>query len=607
MLKYSSDDERTIPRRPGGSGRLRIEEVGGCLFASVGGADPFARAQARQLQPEEDRVALVIPQIGSAILPELTHGLREWVPVKWDSVRLVSSGAARTDHAGPAPAQQLADQLGVEVLAPDGDVVSVPGGSLFVLTPPERPASGRGAWWRFRPGRDPQQLGRRGPEPQWERQLAGVVESRLSLGPLILEEVPCGLWVRRAGTLDHRELVFGIPTDPSSVALVVSRPGDPPLLAADIRHLIESMPAALYEHLVLIPYGDHPLADARLGAAGSAAANQTLRVRTGLPLEIVDGGRHVVAVGDDGSATWRPFALEIAWRPYGGARVHTWISPAPQLLPIGAAQLALNDRWLVEVVETGLWIHEMDRVAGAATVRDLPLDSQYCTVVVGVLDEEQDQPPWRAIARMLSRLPADARCRLRVAVAEEAGVRMIRAAAKLQARIAGGPSWLLDDSGQLVPQTHRSDRSMDRDDVEPEPFVDEETSDVKSLLTFIDEIRRTRSWDEHESDMDSDMDDVAKSDPLPALPPPPEDVDWDAWPIPENNDRILSIVGRHAVDGSTLEQPVVPAPDQVVRGGDIVETKLGAPEAMAHLPYTSAPLGRHSAGARSRWRDEVPL
>src|SRR5205814_10026866 len=128
---------------------------------------------------------------------------------------------------------------------------------------------------------------------------------------------------------DAGDLAFAIPVSETNISLVVSRAGGPPVRQESVWRLIEAVPPELYDRLVVVPYGDRPVEDARLGAVVSLAANRTLRVRTGMPL-LLDafGGGEVVAVGADGEPTWRPFALEMAWRPHAGARVLRCVRPS---------------------------------------------------------------------------------------------------------------------------------------------------------------------------------------------------------------------------------------------------------------------------------------
>ncbi|WP_238019661.1 hypothetical protein KZZ52_15275 [Dactylosporangium sp. AC04546] len=591
----STSSSIAAPDRPA---RLHVDEVGHCLVAAVRGGDRAdARAVAKRVPAEEDRIAVVMSRLTSALVPALLQQLRPWVPIRWDSVRLVAAGASHRD--GRPPAQELADGLGVEVIAADGDLLCLPDGSLFVAASnghgrPEadhRPA-GRGSWWRFRPGREPQQLGRRFPEPEWERHLDQIPPSQLGPGGgVVVEDVPCGLWLHRPGPVDPDDLIFAVPMHHADAALVVSRPGERPLAAAEVRQLVAALPTALRERLVLAPYGDRPVADGRLGEIGSEAANQTLRVRTGLPLQLFGEGRHVVAVRRDGVPGWRPFAVELAWRPYGGARVHKWTTPGDNLLPLGPAQLALNDRWMVEVVEAGLWIHTIDRVDGATAVRELPLDADYCTVVVGGPDAPQDRPPWRAVVRLLRSLPVDARSSLRIAVADDAGARMVRAAAKVQERLTDGQIWLLRTTGRergLVPfsELPEAGEAVEPDDGDPFPGAPADR-DLAGLLSFVEALRRTPSWDEPDGPSSG-----GAPPPRPNLRPVPAEQRW--WWAEEHPPPAGS------------RPPGVPAGDVAIAVPDDIarSARPGSDEAAARprdRPSGSAADTR-TERARSRWR-----
>jgi hypothetical protein len=454
-----TSDGYGYPARYAPARRLRVDQVGACLLASAGGALGAATTMARALPAEDGRMAVVMSHGDAALMPELAEQLQEWLPLGWDSVRLVAAYAATPDGDDPPAAQELSDMLGVEVLAPDGPLLAVPGGSLFVLGP--RNPGDRGAWWRFRPGRPAESTGRRFPRPEWEPDLSAFNDP--GVAGVIVEEIPAGLWMHWPGEARPTDLAFALPVNDANMALVVSRAGDPPLRTNDLRRVVQALPDRLYDRLTVVPYGDEPVAESRLGPVVSLAANRTLRVRTGMPLYISGRGSQVVAVGPDGVPTWRPFAREVAWRPHGGSRILSWAPPAEQLLPAGHAQLLLNERWLVEVIESGLWVREVNRVEGAAVVRQLALDSGYCTVVVGVEDEGPVHPPWRTIVRMLRRLPLETRLRLRLVVHYAAGPRVARAAARACNRVVeDGPVCILMPNGDVLWRQSRPRRLHSR-------------------------------------------------------------------------------------------------------------------------------------------------
>ncbi len=449
MAPPASDGLRR--QEPAGSagtepGRLHVDEVGRCLLVSAGRSSRRGSMVARALPAEDGRITVLVPDAVGVPVPELVERLWRWVPGAWESVRLVMANAAFPVGGDRPLAQQLSDMLGVEVIAPTGRVLAVPDGSLFVVG--DGRETGHGVWSRFRPGRPAEPAGRRFPVPEWEPDLAGFVDP--GIAGVDVEEVPAGLWVRRAGRASSNDLGFAVPVHPDTMALLVSRAGDPPLRNADIRSLLQALPVALWDWLTVVPYGDEPIAGARLGAVVSVATNRVVPVRTGLPLCRPGGGIQVVAIGRDGEPTWSPFAHTMAWRPHSGSRLLSWSAPAGHLMPVGPGHLQLNERWLVEVIEAGLWLREIDRCDGPSVVRQLPVRSRYCTVVVGGF-AAGPRPPWRALAKLVQRLPGAARSRLRLAVPEVAGERLVRAATRFcRRKLRGRPVYLLTADGELV-------------------------------------------------------------------------------------------------------------------------------------------------------------
>ncbi|MBO4209041.1 hypothetical protein [Micromonospora echinofusca] len=502
-------------QRIGEMPRLRVDEVGDALLVSVNGVHPATAAVARALPTEAGRICVVMTDPALAYHPELGHRLCRWVPVRYESVRLIAPCAAVADQSGRIPAQELSELLETDVVAPVGELVAVPGGTLYAL--PSTPGTADRRWLRYRPGRPPLNAGWRFPQPDWERALTEFTEP--GIPEVTVEQIPSGLWIRRShsplGPVDPTDLAFAAQVEPDSVTLLVSRPGDPPLPATALRRVIEALPAGIRDQLVVTPYGDNPVADGPLGAVASAAAGRTLRVRAGLPLQLAGRGPQVTAIGADGSPAWIPFAREVAWRPHGGGRILSWTAPAEQLLPAGPAQFMLNERWVVEVLEAGLWIREANRSEGASVVRRLPLEAEHCTVVVGVGDEDQLPPPWRAVDRLLRRLAPDALARLRLAVPAAAGKWFAEATAKGLRRLPhGAPPLLLTSTGRLLAQ----DSGEHRAPVEPtapgvsttatptttsrQPAdtsgrrVRKPVDEASYLLRYVDEIRRAQAWDE---------------------------------------------------------------------------------------------------------------
>jgi len=422
-----------------GSGRLRLVQVADTVLAGGGEA---AAGMAKRMPADRERLTVVLAGPVAPVLPQLLEQLQDWVPQRWHAIRLVGDEAG-VASGGPSPAQELADGLGGEVVAPNGSLLMVPDGSLFVLG---RDPTRRGAWWRFRPFYTPEAMGPRFPVPAWETDLATFAEP--GVPGVVVDEVPAGLWVHRPGAVAPTDLAFSEPAEPRSVVLLVSRPGDPPLHPDQLRRLVEVLPAAVRERLLLVPYGDRSVDDAPPGRVVATAIGHHVRVRTGLTLHTARGGREVVAVDRDSVPSWRPFVRELAWRPrHPTPLALRWQVPVAGLVPAGAAVYELSRSWVVEGVECGLWIRPADREGGATTVRAMPLEAAHCTVVVGVAGPGRVRPPWRAIAQLLRRLPANTRSRLRIAVLGDSGDRLARSAARVAAELGGRPVYPLTDSG----------------------------------------------------------------------------------------------------------------------------------------------------------------
>lgn len=428
---------------------LRVYEVDdGVLLAAARPDVTEATGLARSLTLEADRLVVVAAGEIGGCLPELAQRLHPWMRRGWESLRLVASRTATPLNASPA--QDLAELLDIEVLAPDGNLVAVPGGSLFVTG--HRDSGRSGSWWRFRPGQPPARAGARFPEPYWEGDLAGFSDP--AVPGMVVEQIPAGLWVRRPGRVTRRDLAYAIPAEARSIALVVSRPGDPPLPALDFIRLASALPSSIRDQLVAVPYGDEPVEGFPLGAVMATAIERNVRVLNGLPLQVDRYRRRVFTIDRGGSPNWAPLVHEFMWRPGSRAGIPTsWSTPDDELVPIGSGLLVLSRHWLVELVAAGLWIRPADmRVSDRA--RRIPVHSEHCTVVLsGPPRGRGPRPPWRRISRLLRSLPDGTRGSVLLAVTSEAGERTAYEAARACGRELGNrPVQVLDADGVMVPR-----------------------------------------------------------------------------------------------------------------------------------------------------------
>ncbi|SRR6266536_971336 len=484
---------------------MRLTWVSGCAMVHSG-REPGAAATAlvaRATDPAE--LAVVVTshtvRLVPAMMNELADLLAERLPPRCTRLRLVAwnSGCLHDDR--PAPAYQLATRLGLEVMAPAGPLLGVPGGSLFA--PAGRGAQRPGGWWRFAPGSAPSRMGWRYPAPPWEADLGDPGE----LGPdLIVEQVPAGLWVHRRGYRAVTDLVYSVPSDLADPALIVSHPDEAPLHRDDLGRVVAALHPRALSRIVFTPYGPQPVDGGRLGDVASSLLGGAARVRTGLPLCAAAGKRALVTIDSDSKPRWRPFVRELSYQPHAAfAAAADWTNPAPNFLapPVAHATFALGSGWAAEVIEAGLWIRPAQVHESAEWVRNLPLHVDECAVVIGAAAGGYPPPPGPVVATLLSHLPADARTRVRIALPRGAADDVTGLAHALCAQLPEtGPPRMLgheEPEPQGPPVLPRQEiRSHRNGSSGGKPSKDDRatTSELHRLLGFFDEIRKARAWDE---------------------------------------------------------------------------------------------------------------
>jgi hypothetical protein len=419
---------------------VRLSWVGNGVVVHSG-SEPGSRAAAvvASWGPADELCVVVnshTVRLLPAMLDELADTLALRLPPRCEAVRLVAWDGACSHNNRPAPAYLLASRLGIDVIAPAGPLLGVPGRSLFA--PPARGPQRRGGWWRFRAGTIPSLVGWRFPAPRWEIDLNAVGE--LPRG-LALDQIPAGIWLHRPGIRSISDLVFSVPVDPAEPALILSHPNEPALHADDLRRAANALSPRAVDRVIFTPYGQRPVVEGPVGEVAAAILNKNVRVRTGLPLCAAAGQRAVVAVDEGGLPRWRPFAREVQYRPYVPApSVVDWSNPAPGLLaePTGLATFALDAGWVVEVIEAGMWLRPTHPLDSANWIRTLPLDVDRCTVVIGAPHVSDPAPSDLLVTALLKQLPADARARLRLAVPRGVPTQVLQLAAAISTQLPGG-------------------------------------------------------------------------------------------------------------------------------------------------------------------------
>ncbi|MFD8820431.1 hypothetical protein ACFV23_55395, partial [Streptomyces sp. NPDC059627] len=156
-------------------------------------------------------------------------------------LRMVMSGGAVDVPGRPSPARRLADQWGLDVLAPAGVAMVVPGGTLFAPGLPDT----AGGWWQFSPARQPRALGPRHPAPGWQSALDRVAPN--TAPGCVIEHIPAGLLIQpaEAPAEDTDAIRYALPVDPDGPVLLVDTTGTAPGAAAALADALADTLAVL--------------------------------------------------------------------------------------------------------------------------------------------------------------------------------------------------------------------------------------------------------------------------------------------------------------------------------------------------------------------------
>ncbi|MFI1727868.1 hypothetical protein ACH40E_01225 [Streptomyces acidicola] len=326
-----------------------------------------------------------------------------------ETVRLVMSGTGGGRPDRPALARRLADGWKLTVIAPDGPVFVVPGGTLFA----------HGSWWRFAPGAEPDRLGARQPAPGWQSAVEAL-PARTDGGYLI-DPIPAGV-LARSGQADAPrpgDLCYAVPVDPRGPLVLLGMPEDEDILGREVSDLLDELPTAVRSTVRLAPGGPRDVL--RTGQAVAERLGAGVVVYTGLPFlgPVADGGPapvRSVLVGADGQPTWRPFVDSVMCLP----PAEDGTVPTPRLLrwesPVAGKQtqpgvVRLSERWQATVTRAGLCISGTE---GEPSPVQQPVDAESPAIEIGRPGEELDASLWPVLSRVLTLLLPDVRRRVRL-------------------------------------------------------------------------------------------------------------------------------------------------------------------------------------------------
>ncbi|WP_405098364.1 hypothetical protein [Micromonospora sp. NBC_01412] len=266
--------------------------------------------------------------------------------------------------------QWLADRLRVEVVAPVGQLRTARCGTQLA------------AWIGLLPDRSPRVEAHRHPAPPWDNQVPGTP---LRVGPgSVAEPIAAGFWLRPAESLvppAWEAAVTGMPVRSDAVCLVVGVAGGLPVSADDVIGVAQRLHGD-NNAIRLIQVGEvSGLDGALLGQRVADGMGAPLRAQQGIPVSEASGVPYCVNV--DGEYTWAPPAEEILYRPAAAHAVTRCHPPAPGLRHVGGGMFAWNDKIVVEVVQSGLWVRDADTAPAVGSPRERAFNPERCMLYVG--------------------------------------------------------------------------------------------------------------------------------------------------------------------------------------------------------------------------------
>lgn len=302
-------DDMVRPMTSGSSGAFgpsALEWVSAGVAVVGGRVDEVVVALARSLPVAVGEVTVLGWVGGPAQWLLLAEELSAVVP-STGLVRLAVSGAGDEDDSGHVPAAVLAQRVGVEVVAPLGGVVVVPGGTLF---------AGAG-WRRFGVGSTAVSdnggldavASRRFPVPGWQAGLDMVADEGPSAG-LVRAVIPAGLWlypdVPDQVVPVWDDLVFAVPVDVDRPMLLVGRPGVPAPDPEAVVAVADRLPRAVRGNLVIVPYGPGAAVCSQVSERLSRRWARTVTMATGLPAATTSAGNRSWNLDHDKGAMGGP-------------------------------------------------------------------------------------------------------------------------------------------------------------------------------------------------------------------------------------------------------------------------------------------------------------
>ncbi|SEG75382.1 hypothetical protein SAMN02982929_03444 [Saccharopolyspora kobensis] len=564
---------------------ITVERVRHALVVGRLDADGAAVLLAANLPPKRDRTYVVV---GASARDAMTR-IDPWVAADLaDEARgdlcVVAPGFGSMGGNGALPpAKLLADRLGVEVTAPDGEPVALDDGSLFV------PGQSCG-WVSFRPDGRRTRIGARLPAPWWQDGLPDPAEH--------LVHVPAGLWLRRPGAepRDGDRLLTQAP-DPDRMYVVLGAPGEPPPASESVVEVLRELPDESRDRAVLACYG---FGGGELIREVAGALGAPVRVAHGVP-----SGDGLVQVDGEGAVRWRPFAVESVYRDDGPPVLDRWLAPGT-LAMVEPGSYRLAEGWRADVVPRGLVVRP-----DAVHLDEAVTAAEPGPTADVVFAAERAVPPEviAAFDRLVRELPDAARENLRIVPVGDASVLAdVEAADRIErvaerpapSRVTGAPQLVAPPKGAVMvtpdgrilpvaPILAAPARPAAKNDVRSRP------ADFPDIASVLPPARPASSAPVQQQ---IQLPEVLQPNPAPPAPPRPPASTWPTPPIPQAAPAPQTVQAPHAPQAAAQAQQAAPA--QPAMPGSAQQAPRAVQAPAAHAPLWGHPRSA-PAGGQPPW------
>ncbi|MGW3284592.1 hypothetical protein ACWDR3_08110 [Streptomyces sp. NPDC001002] len=457
------------PRKPRQGGALHLTGAKGVYAVHAGGGVPDQLAgAARTLDSVTGTgafpgTATVLVGAGfndvDALCDVLEPALEECRSAGTTLLRMVMSGGAIDVPERPSPARRIADNWGLDVLAPAGVAMVVPGGTLFAPDLPDAV----GGWWQFSPARQPRGLGPRHPVPGWQNALDRVPAD--SAPGCVIEHIPAGLLIQPAGAPPEGvdAIRYALPVDPEGPVLLVNTGGSAPVPPDALADVLAALPGSVRGTVRLASCDGSDLL--ALGQEVADLLGTEVQVANGLTVLLDEphatapaprpagrsrgadespwggpghgGTARTVLLDSDGNPSWQPYVRTVTCSPAetGAApRISNWRAPIGGLRPAPeTGTLLLDGGWQVTVTRAGLWIGAQ-RASLPASSAARPARADLMAIDIGVPGGRLDTSLLAPLEHLLASLQDDVRTHTLIQLLGEPDPETLRALRRLAIR-----------------------------------------------------------------------------------------------------------------------------------------------------------------------------